>query len=335
MERYGIKGKSLQWYKSYLYHRDMRVKCRTSDSDITYSEPHLMEYGPPQGSCLGPLLFTIFTNDLSKHLLFTKCILFADDTTLYMSHNNEKYLTWCIEVDLKIVNDWFKANLLTLNIDKSVCVTFQSKRITGHNRFSGCNVSIENKTLLNVTKMKFLGVWLDNRLTWTDHLITLFTKIKQNANLLRHGRSFLNIHANKCLYYTQIYSHLTYGFLLWGNMISTTNLGKLQKLQNKCFKYITKEESTVANFHKHKLLQINELKQLLNWKHCYKLQHAHLPSRVLNICNTDSSDHSLKKSHHYNTRHKSTLNLPQKVVLGIIPASCAEVLLTIRLFLLL
>ena len=40
MERYGIRGKSLQWYKSYVYHRDMRVKCRTSDSDITYSEPH-------------------------------------------------------------------------------------------------------------------------------------------------------------------------------------------------------------------------------------------------------------------------------------------------------
>ena len=222
MERYGIRGKSLQWFKSYLYHRDMRVKCPTSDGDIAFSEPHLMEYGASQGSCLGPLLFTIFTNDLSRHLLFTKCILFAYNTTLYMSHNNENYLTWCIEEDLKLVNYWFKANLLTLNITKSVCMTFQSKRTTGHNRLTGCNISIENKPLPNVTKTKFLGVWIDNRLAWMDHLIILFTKIKQNANLLRHGRSFLNIHANKCLYYAQIYSHLTYGFLLWGNMISNT-----------------------------------------------------------------------------------------------------------------
>ena len=254
MERYGIRGISLEWYRSYLHNRDMRVKCQTSENDTTYSDPHLIEYGAPQGSCLGPLLFTIFTNDLSKHLIFTKCILLADDTTLYMSHENEQYLTWCINEDLKIVNDWFKANLLMLNIDKSVCMTFKSKKVTGSNNFSGCNVSIENKLILNVTKTKLLGVWIDHKLTLTEHLSTLFTKIKRNSNLLKHGRSFLNIHANKCLYYAQVYSHLVYGFLLWGNMISNTNLSKLQKLQNKCFNLITREESSVANFHKHKLL---------------------------------------------------------------------------------
>ena len=99
MYKYGIKGQSLQWFKSYQTDRQMRVKCQTGDNTTSYSDPHKVSYGTPQGSCLGPLLFSIFTNDLSQHLKYTKCILFADDTTIYMSHRNVNYLSWCIEED--------------------------------------------------------------------------------------------------------------------------------------------------------------------------------------------------------------------------------------------
>ena len=123
LEKYGMCGTSLQWYQSYLGQRKMRVKCKTGINSTTVSEISEVEYGAPQGSCLGPLLFTIFTNDLSKHLTYTKCILFADDTTIYMCHKNPTYLKLCIEDDLQMLSDWFRANVLTLNIDKSVCMT--------------------------------------------------------------------------------------------------------------------------------------------------------------------------------------------------------------------
>ena len=67
-----------------------------------------MEYGAPQGSCLGPLLFLLFTNDLYLNIEHCSAILFVDDTKVYKSHRNTQYLKWCIEQDLKTVSDWFK-----------------------------------------------------------------------------------------------------------------------------------------------------------------------------------------------------------------------------------
>ena len=95
LERYGIRGVALQWFESYLKNHQMRAKCITPDG-ISYSQPYAIEYGTPQGSCLGPLLFLIFTNDLHLHLQYCKCILFADDTTIYLSHKKLNYCEWCI-----------------------------------------------------------------------------------------------------------------------------------------------------------------------------------------------------------------------------------------------
>ena len=91
-----------------------------------------MEYGTPQGSCLGPLLFLIFTNDLHQHLKYCQCILFADDTTIYMSHRNLNYCEWCIQSDIHTLQDWFKANKLMLNIKKICMHAFLSEKVQGN-----------------------------------------------------------------------------------------------------------------------------------------------------------------------------------------------------------
>ena len=121
LSKYGIRGNCLNWYASYLDRCTIRIKCYTGQNQVTLSKELEISYGTPQGSCLGPLLFTIFTNDIHRHLHYVKCILFLDDTTLYMSHRNHNYLSWCIEQDLETISNRFKVNLLTLNEDKSVC----------------------------------------------------------------------------------------------------------------------------------------------------------------------------------------------------------------------
>ena len=120
------------------------------------SDAYVLHDGVPQGSCLGPLLFLLYCNDLPKILESCSCILFADDTTLYKSHENLRYLKWVIQEDLCKLMDWFRANKLTLNLTKSVCMLFPIKR-----KSVNLDIKIENIVLPNVKNTKYLGCWVN------------------------------------------------------------------------------------------------------------------------------------------------------------------------------
>ena len=111
LEIYGIQGLCLDWYKSYLSNRNMRVKCKVDiTGNVEYSNTYNVDYGTPQGPCLRPLLFLIFCNDINLHLEFMNVIQFADDTTLYLGNKNLNYLQWCVDCDIQSIIDWFEAN---------------------------------------------------------------------------------------------------------------------------------------------------------------------------------------------------------------------------------
>ena len=87
MEIYGLRGIVHKWFMSYLTNRKLRVKCQvSSEPNNQYSDLYDVEFGTPQGPCLGPLLFLLFTNDLYRNIEHCSAILFADDTTIYKSH---------------------------------------------------------------------------------------------------------------------------------------------------------------------------------------------------------------------------------------------------------
>ena len=179
MYNYGIRGVANQWFTSYLTNRKLKVRCSTDkDPGVTYSSSYDVEYGSPQGSCLGPLLFLIFTNDLYKNLDHCNAILFADNTTVYKGHRNKNYLRWCIETDLKKLTDWFKANKLTVNINKTVFMSFGSKddRLT--------DIEIGGEIIRHSESTKFLGLWIDDKLNWNKHCNILMTKLKRNLTPL-------------------------------------------------------------------------------------------------------------------------------------------------------
>ena len=223
MERYGIRGNSLDWYKSYLKGRTMSVKCTTSATGcIEYSENYSVEVGTAQGSCLGPLIFLIFVNDLNFHLEFCSSILFVDDTTLYKSHRNLDFLKWCIEEDLKIVSDWLRANKLTLNLGKTVYIIFPK-----NNKEIHYLIKMDDQPLKQVKSTKFLGMWIDSKLKWETHFNKLCVKLKHSTGLIRRGKSFLDLQSLRILYFAQFYSHLSYGINCWGTMITESQLKKL------------------------------------------------------------------------------------------------------------
>ena len=99
---YGIRGHCNNWFRSYLTNRKLHAKCKTLSSNTAeISKQYLITHGTAQGSCLGPLLFNIFCNDIYINIVHCKLILFADDTTLYESHRNITYLNYMIQEDIK------------------------------------------------------------------------------------------------------------------------------------------------------------------------------------------------------------------------------------------
>ena len=91
LEIYSIRGVCLDWYRSYLCNRNIQVKCKVDiTGNVEYSDTYQIEYGTLQSSCLGPLLFLIFCNDINLHLDYMNVLQFADDTTLYLGNKKSK-----------------------------------------------------------------------------------------------------------------------------------------------------------------------------------------------------------------------------------------------------
>ena len=225
LERYGIRGVALNWFKSYLSDRKIRVKCTVESTGKTeYSKEYPITFGAPQGSCLGPLIFLIFNNDLHRVIRHSQVILFADDTTLYITNHNISQIKKCLKQDLRLLQDWFHANKLTLNLSKTQCLLFKARK--------GCpSITLNvNITLIEQQKeAKFLGLILDDDLSWTPHINDRLNKIKRNMHMLVTSKNMLNNNTKKLIYYGHIHSHLCYCLVVWGGMCKKIDLNCLQK----------------------------------------------------------------------------------------------------------
>ena len=144
LEQYRICGVVKQWFENYLQNRSLVAKITTSPN---HTVRYNITYRTAQDSCLGPLLFIIFMNDIHHLPLYSKIILFAGNTTIF------KYLKYTLEHDLHLMMDWFKANKLSLNLNKTVAMKFWSN----DNNFT---IEAEGIKLPLVGSTKFLGVYV-------------------------------------------------------------------------------------------------------------------------------------------------------------------------------
>ena len=146
-------------------------------------------YGTAEGSCLDPLLFIVFVNDIHLLPLYGTLILFADDTTIFNSSKSIKYLQYMLENDLNHMGSWFSANKLSLNLSKTVAMKFWSNTDE-----KNLQLKIRGHTVPLVSNTKFLGVYIDNMLTWNIHTNYVIGRLQNNQRMLMLGKHLLDQH---------------------------------------------------------------------------------------------------------------------------------------------
>ena len=231
LEHYGIRGKALDIFKSYLSNRKQYVQLENSKSKL-----RPITCGVPQGSVLGPLFFILFINDLYKCCPEGKVRLFADDTTIFFHKNNITDIIATGKNIMTQLNTWLRANKLTLNADKSSFTIFKSNKKIIHNlpdkiEFLGQNIK-------RSTHNKFLGITLDENLSFSNHITELCNKLKRLFHIFYNIRDYLTKENIKTIYYALVYSRIKYGISVYGQAC-TSKMKRIQTLQNQLLKVLS------------------------------------------------------------------------------------------------
>jgi hypothetical protein len=167
---YGVSGKANKLFESYIKDRSQRVIIKYKFTNNLTSEWEPVRHGVPQGSVLGHLLFLIYINDLPSTINdFADMVLFADDTSIIISNGDLQQFKYNAGKVLHELNTWFRSNFLTLSHNKSHFLLFLTKK---QNKFN-IQITSSNLLLTNLNSTKFLGLTLDNMLTWKEHITNL------------------------------------------------------------------------------------------------------------------------------------------------------------------
>lgn len=229
LDIYGIRGMALKWLTSYLESRTQFVSYNG-----VQSIKDKVRCGVPQGSVLGPLLYLLYVNDMANVSTNILPILFADDTNVFIEGNNIDTIIEKMNLEMNKLVEWTIANKLSLNVDKTNYMIFKTKGKRVQSRLS---VNINNKPLKQVKSSKFLGVIIDEHLSWNEHTKYLKSKLSKAIGILCKARKVLNVSTLVTIYNSFIYPYLTYGVEVWGNAVEC-NIKPIITLQKRAIRMI-------------------------------------------------------------------------------------------------
>ena len=294
LKKMGINGTILNWFKSYLHNRQQYVDIQGHNSTN-----RLIDISVIQGSILGPILFLCFINDLhlSTDML---SLLFADDTACLESHSDLPTLINKVNLEIQKLANWFRANRMAVNIGKTKYIIFRPRGTKididtdNHGIVYNSNEIGQPDNPDNITKLirvhndnpdkqsrtyKFLGLLLDEYLSFDDHCTSLCNKLSKSNFIINRAKNFLPQHSLKTLYFALVHPHLLYALPIF-SCTSQKNITAIFNMQKKAIRTISKANHSAHTTPLFQALKILPLQLLITFTKgilMHSIYHKHSP----------------------------------------------------------
>lgn len=284
----GVNGNEANWFRSYLSNRTQLTELTSTNNGTlckVKSELTQVTRGVPQGSVLGPVLFTLLTNDFPQHLEeHCTVVMYADDTALIIADKDKIQLDVNSYIAFDTAKQYCHANDLVLNENKTQQLIFTPLQ----NHLNGLpEVDVTTST-------KYLGLILDNKLSWVPHVDNLCRKLSSCLYVVRRIKQISNMNVAKTAYHSIFESHLRYGLILWGGN-TASNLHKVLIIQKRTIRALCglkPRDSCRDSFKEQRILTVTALFILESILH------------VVTTGQTRVGDY-----HYYNTRNRHNFAL--------------------------
>jgi hypothetical protein len=231
LAHYGVSGSLHKWFTSYLHDRTMYVELQGVQSQL-----HGITKGVPQGSALGPVLFSLYINDI-VNTVTCSATLFADDLELHVSCKNIADTAQQLNKELSKLSMYMKTNRLELNVKKTVCMFPFSHDPSITIEYNGTSLNI-------VSEYKYLGIWFDSYFTWNSQFQHLIKKIKQRMYIMYRSCYYCRFQWRKLLFDAFVKPYFLYGIEVW-YATSIANRDKLELLHRRCLRIILNDTGMI------------------------------------------------------------------------------------------
>lgn len=264
LTHFNFSAHAIEWFKSYLSNRRQFVTV-----DGVKSPCLDCPVGVPQGSVLGPLLFSLFINTLPNSCQNIHTQMYADDAVIFTPAKNIQEASRILTSAASDVQDWLTKSCLLLNTKKTVCMMFSKRKQT----ITHSNVFFNGVELELVTDFKYLGVILDPTLTFKNQVKKVVNSVKFNLLNFKHIRNSMSVNAARTFLHAMIFSHFEYCLTSWSLTCAST-LKPLEALYKRALKVFDRK----PQFHhycnileKHKFLSFSNFISFKNACTIYKV----------------------------------------------------------------
>jgi hypothetical protein len=289
LEHYGCDKTAVNWFSSFFKDRNQYVTWNNTKSTTV----QLSNISVVQGSSMGTPCFLVYINDLAEASKF-KSVLFADDTNLIMSDLSLETLAQAANSELEKIQKFMACNKLSLNLQKCAYMIFSPQKNSQH---SMIKINIGQHELKEVTEFKFLGVTLDNKLTFKTHFENIINKMRQGLKALRLTKTHVNYRAKFLIYNGLIKPSLDYCHLVWISQLSNSQIKKMTMLQKKSLRLIfnAKYAHTSKMFELSKITKVKDIQERDSLILMHKFKQGILPTVFNDVLNHNFESQNIEK----------------------------------------